>query len=218
MKASLLIVPFCLAVSLVHVGCASRADEPAIDPAVGTPPAAASVSLSPTAGGTLTAADGQAVLTVPAGAVARAVNVTVEVGPKEPGTAGSVYRFAPEGTALAGGATLSLRTAGVAAEPGETLVLAVKRGTTWQTLAEVRSSDQSLQTTVTALGAYALVVSRRTSPASACADECMGQAGAVCCSACGCSGEPRCTPVCSADDRWDCELSCCFDPVALRCR
>jgi hypothetical protein len=50
-----------------------------------------------------------------------------------------------------------------------------------------------------------------------CSAECMAQAGAVCCTSCGCEGEVRCTPVCGDGFTWDCEIQCCFSYETYVC-
>jgi len=50
-----------------------------------------------------------------------------------------------------------------------------------------------------------------------CDPACLAMAGAVCCTACGCSGSVRCTPVCSAGFMWDCEIGCCFSYSTYEC-
>ena len=41
-----------------------------------------------------------------------------------------------------------------------------------------------------------------------CAASCMEQAGAECCTRCGCTAAVKCTPVCAKG--WDCEMGKCF--------
>jgi hypothetical protein len=50
-----------------------------------------------------------------------------------------------------------------------------------------------------------------------CSPSCLSAPGAVCCQACGCSGSPRCDPVCPAPFMWDCELTCCFNYTTFEC-
>lgn len=54
--------------------------------------------------------------------------------------------------------------------------------------------------------------------AGVCDPTCMAQAGAVCCTACGCTGTVKCTPVCESPYKWDCEMRCCFDYSGKGCR
>jgi hypothetical protein len=51
----------------------------------------------------------------------------------------------------------------------------------------------------------------------ACDPTCMAQSGAVCCTACGCTGAVKCKPVCDSPAKWDCEMGCCFDYTAKKC-
>jgi hypothetical protein len=60
--------------------------------------------------------------------------------------------------------------------------------------------------------------SKADAAAGACDPTCMAQAGAVCCTSCGCKGTVKCTPVCDSPTKWDCEMRCCFDYSALKCQ
>jgi hypothetical protein len=53
--------------------------------------------------------------------------------------------------------------------------------------------------------------------AGLCDPVCLAMPGAACCTMCGCEARVRCTPVCPAPFRWDCEVGCCFDDELLRC-
>jgi hypothetical protein len=53
---------------------------------------------------------------------------------------------------------------------------------------------------------------------SPCDPSCMAQAGAVCCTECGCSGTVQCPPVCDDPFQWDCEMRCCFSYTTYKCQ
>jgi hypothetical protein len=56
-----------------------------------------------------------------------------------------------------------------------------------------------------------------TTPPGQCEPSCLAMPGADCCFGCGACAEVSCTPVCPEGQRWDCELSCCFDTTTTSC-
>lgn len=56
-----------------------------------------------------------------------------------------------------------------------------------------------------------------TTPPGQCEPSCLAMPGADCCFTCGACAEVSCTPVCPDGQRWDCELSCCFDTSTTSC-
>ena len=57
-----------------------------------------------------------------------------------------------------------------------------------------------------------------SSSSGQCDPTCMAQAGAVCCTSCGCDGTVKCIPVCDSPYQWDCEMRCCFDYSGKGCQ
>lgn len=180
-------------------------------------PAAPETVVTSSAGGTITADDGKAILSVPAGAVAADVNVTVSVAARADATASAIYTYKPAGTVFAVPASVSISTANISVPAGKTLGLAVKRDGVWQRISDAKSTTTKIEGPVTTLGELSLVFFD-AAPKSSCEDACMSAAGAVCCTSCGCNAEVRCTPTCAAGTKWDCEMNCCFDYEAVKCR
>jgi hypothetical protein len=73
------------------------------------PPTAPAAKVIGTQGGTLQATDGHAAVTIPAGALAASVNVTVAAAPSAPtGAVGTAWSFGPDGTTFAAPVKLEL--------------------------------------------------------------------------------------------------------------
>ena len=124
--------------AVVTTGC-DKADDEDATPDGGVPEASApsadegqnvTVAVSAATGGLVASPSGSGKLTVPAGALAADMELTLAVQPAEAGTAASVYEFGPDGTQFAVPCTLELAfTADVPS--GKKAVLAVEEGGTW---------------------------------------------------------------------------------------
>ncbi len=106
----------------------------------GTPtsPTTGSVTqhISAAAGGTVSDAAGTATLSIPAGALAADLDITLATTAAETGTVSSVYNFGPEGTKFATPATLVLAMpSGTTVPSGKTASLATYDGTKWAAIA-----------------------------------------------------------------------------------
>ncbi len=88
------------------IACSSESDDPIQPP----PPIALSQSIGP-AGGTLSSTDGRISLSIPAGALAQTVDITVNetANPPIPAVPGAAFEFGPTGTEFAIPASLVIR-------------------------------------------------------------------------------------------------------------
>ncbi len=204
----------------VTLSAACSSDAPASkanasQPSPGTSAEAPGATITKSSGGKLTASDGKANLSVPTGAVADDVKITVDVLAQSQTTASAVYQFAPEGTAFALAATVQISSTGISVPTGKKLDFARLDGEKWVSIDHTTSASGMLEARLTKLATVALVFV--DAEANACSDECMAQSGAVCCTTCGCQGNVRCTPTCATGFKWDCEMTCCFDYKTLKC-
>jgi hypothetical protein len=165
--------------------------------------------VTPSEGGVLAASDGDATLTVPPGAVAADVELTLEVVAPTSDSAGPVYRFGPASTVFEIAATLRVSTAAITPPADSELMLAKKVDGVWIGVGDAVAISGAIEGPVTTLGDFAIVAVE--APASPCEASCTDQPGAACCTACGCEAEIACYPTCPAGSYWDCEIGCCFD-------
>ena len=167
-------------------------------------------------GGTVADPESTVLLNIPAGALVADAEITLTVTPKQADTVTAVYAFGPAGTQFESPATLSIDTDGVTVPTGKKVVLAVQQGASWSEVPGSVVSGSAVQAPVTVLATYSAILAD-DAPSGACDATCMAQAGAVCCTDCGCQGAVKCQPQCAAATPWDCEIGCCFDYDALMC-
>ncbi len=178
----------------------------------GRPASATSVTVNATNGGSL--GNQQVELSIPAGAVSEATEVSLTVDAPS-GTASNIFRYTPDGLSLAVAAQLTVSLAGVGKPLLGELQLARYSDGAWLPVADAVTSADAIHAPITALGSFALVAAQ---PATgACQAACMAQPGAQCCSACGCEAKIACQPTCAPGSHWDCEVKCCFDNAKLAC-
>jgi hypothetical protein len=181
------------------------------DPGGTTAPTAKDISAAK--GGTVSDEDHTAVLTIPAGALAADTQITLTVGAKTKDTATGVFAFGPAATAFETPATLSISTDGVTVPSGKKAVLAVQDGASWTEAPGSAEGSGSVEAPLSLLGTFSAIFVDE----GPCDAACMAQAGAVCCTTCGCMGAVQCAPQCPTATPWDCEVGCCFDYTVLMC-
>ncbi len=123
----------CLALvvsAALTTGCSTSSSN---GPGTTTPSPTVTTHISAAAGGTVADAAGTATLTIPGGALAGDLDITLATTAAESGTATSVvYNFGPEGTKFSTPATLVLKLPSSSAVPsGMTPSLATYDGTKW---------------------------------------------------------------------------------------
>lgn len=216
MRASSFLIVFPLAVSLVAcstsgtdgVGGESGSSSASTAAGGGT-----KQTITASMGGELKSADGDVSLSFAGGAVAADTEVTLTIHPKTADTATESYEFTPKGLMLAVPAKLVIDVFDVSLPTGKTYALAKANGASWTVVAGTTFGSGTIEADVSELDTFAVVFV----DSGPCDAGCMAQAGAVCCTGCGCMGTVKCMPQCEAPLQWDCEIGCCFDYDALKC-
>lgn len=208
--------PTVFAVALFALlGLAACGGDPAETGAGGGGGAAAPITQDVVAakGGTVANPDKAVILTIPAGSLAADTTITLTVSPKQDATATSVYTFGPAGVVLTTPAALVISVDGVTVPAKMKAVMGTQSGTSWAEVPGTKQGSGTIEAPVTTLAAYSVIFV----DAGPCDATCMSQAGAVCCTACGCMEAVACAPQCGSGTMWDCELGCCYDSVAHTC-
>jgi hypothetical protein len=164
-------------------------------------------------GGEVKSADGDVTMTFPAGSAPNGTEVTLTIHPKTADTATDIYEFTPKGLTLEIPAKLVIDIFDVTPPMGKTYALATETGSTWTVVPGTTFGSGTINADVPKLDTFAVVFV----DSGPCDAGCMAQAGAVCCTGCGCMGAVQCMPQCELPLKWDCEMECCFDYDALKC-
>lgn len=169
--------------------------------------------ISAAEGGTVADTGKTVQLTIPPGSLAADTAITLTVSDKTADTIAPIYAFGPAGTAFETPATIAIIIDSAGVPQGKKAALAVKEGTGFSAVQGSVALMGAVQAQVSTLATYSAIVVDE----GPCDGTCMAQAGAVCCTMCGCQGAVTCMPVCTSPAKWDCEVGCCFDYDKLMC-
>lgn len=216
MRLASFLVGLPVAITLVLVGCTSGSDDGAGGSSSTTTTGsggATKQTITAKQGGTLQSSDGVATLTFPSGSVSQTLEVSVTVLPKASDTATAIYAYTPVDLTISVPAQLVIDIHDVTLPTGKAYALGKQTGSTWAVVPGTTLGSGTINASISALGTFAVIFV----DSGPCDASCMSAPGAVCCTACGCTGEVKCMPDCAAPFQWDCELGCCYDYTAHVC-
>ena len=216
MRLASLLVTLPVALVLTLVGCSNGAgDGTGGSTSTSSTGSGGSTKQTITAkqGGVIQSSDGDATLTFPTAAVSETTEVTLTVLPKTADTATAIYAFTPVDLVISKPAQLVIDILDVSLPTGKAYALAKKTGETWTVMPETTFGSGTINADILALGTFAVIFV----DSGPCDATCMSAPGAVCCTACGCTGDVKCMPECASPYQWDCELGCCYDYTAHVC-